>query len=393
MKIPFAKYWILLRKYLAPYRVNIVILFTFLLLSISLQLINPQIIKYYIDTFGLLDEGLISLNQSKLILLEAAIFYILIAIIQQILYVFSVYISLKLSWNTTNKLRSDLASHCLNLDMSFHNKYSSGKMVERIDGDITTLSNFFSQFSIMLVANAILVFGVLTAFFIEDTGIGLIFTLFTIATMIILYKIWNIASPYWKKVRQRSADLMGFVEEGLSGKEDARAIGGEDYILKRFHHFSKKEYETGIKAIFVGRLVQIAIMGFVTFGTTLVYVVGIPLFEQEIISFGTIFLLISYTELLFRPIIQIIRQLQDLSQADASIDRINEFLSINTKIEDHGNLDFDSEIVPSIKFENISFDYISEKNVLRNMARRVVSRSGKKDRKNGYQTTKSKTIH
>ena len=75
MKIPFAKYWILLRKYLAPYRANIVILFTFLLLSISLQLINPQIVRYYIDTFGLLDDGLISLNQTKLILFEAAILY------------------------------------------------------------------------------------------------------------------------------------------------------------------------------------------------------------------------------------------------------------------------------------------------------------------------------
>ncbi|MHA1206809.1 MAG: ABC transporter transmembrane domain-containing protein, partial [Candidatus Hodarchaeales archaeon] len=166
MNIPFTKYWILLRKYLAPYRVNIVILSIFLLLSISLQLINPQIVKYYIDTFGLLDDGLISLNKSKLILLEAAIFYILIAVIQQLLYVSSVYMSLKLSWNTTNKLRSDLASHCLNLDMSFHNKYSSGKMVERIDGDITTLSNFFSEFSIMLIANAILILGVLIVFFI-----------------------------------------------------------------------------------------------------------------------------------------------------------------------------------------------------------------------------------
>ena len=368
MKIPFTKYWNLLRKYLAPYRVNIVILFVFLLLSISFQLINPQIVRYYIDTFGLLDNGLISLNQTKSLLFEAAIIYILIAIVQQVLFVSSVFISVRLSWNTTNKLRSDLASHCLHLDMSFHNKYSSGKMVERIDGDITVLSNFFSQFSIMLVANAILIFCVLTAFFIEDIRIGIVFTVFTGLSMLILYKIWNIASPYWKEVRQKSADLMGFIEEGLSGKEDVRAIGGQDYIMKRFHHFSKKEYDTGIKAIFVGRLVQITIMGFVTFGTTLVYVVGIPLFTQEIISFGTIFLLISYTELLFRPIIQIIRQLQDLSQADASIDRIDEFFKANTNIIDLGTEIFSSEVPASIKFEDISFDYVSEKSVLRNIS-------------------------
>lgn len=368
MKIPFTKYWKFLRKYLAPYRVNIVILFAFLLLSLSFQLINPQIIRYYIDTFGLLDDGLISLNQSKSLLFEAAIIYILIAIVQQFLFVLSVYISVRLSWNTTNKLRSDLASHCLYLDMSFHNKYSSGKMVERIDGDITVLSNFFSQFSIMLVANTILIFGVLTLFFIEDIRIGLAFTIFTGLSMLILYKIWNIASPYWKEVRQKSADLMGFIEESLSGKEDVRAIGGTGYIMRRFHHISKKEYDTGMKAIFVSRLVHITIMGFVIFGTTLVYVIGIPLFEQEIISFGTIFLLISYTELLFRPIIQIIRQLQDLAQADASIERIDEFFKVETNIKDDGEVKFDSEVPTSIKFEDISFNYIAEKNVLRNIS-------------------------
>ncbi|MCK4847958.1 MAG: ABC transporter ATP-binding protein [Candidatus Heimdallarchaeota archaeon] len=368
MKIPFTKYWVLLRKYLAPYKANIVILFTFLVLSTSFQLINPQIIKYYIDTFGLLDNGLISLNKTKSILFEAAIFYMLIAIFQQLLYVSSVYISVRLSWNATNKLRSDLASHCLNLDMSFHNKYSSGKMVERIDGDITTLSNFFSQFSIMLVANTILIFGVLTAFFIEDIRIGLVFAFFTTISMLLLYKIWNIASPYWKEVRQRSADLMGFIEEGLSGKEDIRAMGGQEYILKRFHHISKKEYDTGIRAIIVSRLVHITIMGFIAFGSTLVYVVGIPLFKQEIISFGTIFLLIFYTELLFRPIIQITRQLQDLSQADASMDRIDEFFRVTTKIKDLGTEKFHPEVATSIKFEDISFDYITEKSVLRNIS-------------------------
>jgi ATP-binding cassette subfamily B protein/ATP-binding cassette subfamily C protein len=368
MKIPFAKYWNLLRKYLAPYRANIVILFTFLFLSISFQLINPQIIRYYIDTFGLLDNGLISINQTKSLLFQAAIIYIVIAIVQQFLHVISVYISVRLSWNATNQLRSDLASHCLHLDMSFHNKYSSGKMVERIDGDITVLSNFFSQFSIMLVANVILIFAVLTLFFLEDIRIGLAFTFFTGITMLILYKIWNIAAPYWKEVRQKSADLMGFIEEGLSGKEDIRAIGGQNYIMKRFHHISKKEYDIGIRAILVSRLVHITIMGFMTFGTTLVYVVGIPLFEQEIISFGTIFLIISYTQLLFRPMIQIIRQLQDLSQSDASIDRIDEFYKVKTKITDLGTEIFHPEVPASIKFEDIWFDYIAEKSVLRNIS-------------------------
>ena len=41
-------------------------------------------------------------------------------------------------------LRADLAEHCLYLDMSFHNARTPGEMIERVDGDVNVLANFFS---------------------------------------------------------------------------------------------------------------------------------------------------------------------------------------------------------------------------------------------------------
>ena len=58
--------------------------------------------------------------------------------------------------------------HCLRLDMSFHKAHAPGELIERLDGDVTALGNFFSQMVIRLFGNALLAMGVLT-FCLERT--------------------------------------------------------------------------------------------------------------------------------------------------------------------------------------------------------------------------------
>ena len=64
----------------------------------------------------------------------------------------SYYLGTDVGWRTTNRLRSDLTRHVLKLDMSFHNDHPPGELIERIDGDVERLANFFSQMSIVVIA-------------------------------------------------------------------------------------------------------------------------------------------------------------------------------------------------------------------------------------------------
>jgi len=57
--------------------------------------------------------------------------------------------------------------------MAFHNSRTPGELIERIDGDVGALANFFSRFAIVIVANTLLLLGVLTVLFWEDWRIGL----------------------------------------------------------------------------------------------------------------------------------------------------------------------------------------------------------------------------
>jgi ABC-type multidrug transport system fused ATPase/permease subunit len=112
-------------------------IYLLLLSSIALQVVNPLIMRYFID------EATGSGTSQQLAL--AALAFIGIAVIQQVVGVSATYFGENVAWRATNALRSDLASHCLELDMSFHNNRSPGELIERIDGDVAELSNFFSQ--------------------------------------------------------------------------------------------------------------------------------------------------------------------------------------------------------------------------------------------------------
>ena len=153
----FRFYWELLVRYLGPLTRRALWMGLLLLASISLALINPQVIRTFLDTA---QAG--GLPQQ---LLLAAGIYTSFAVLQQATNLAADYTSQDVGWAATNRLRADLALHCLQLDMPFHKQYVPGELIERIDGDVTELANFFSQFTLRVVGNGLLVIGILALLF------------------------------------------------------------------------------------------------------------------------------------------------------------------------------------------------------------------------------------
>ncbi|MHA1355898.1 MAG: ABC transporter transmembrane domain-containing protein, partial [Candidatus Heimdallarchaeota archaeon] len=121
----------LLKKYLRPY-VKQVLIVAFLLIGYNvIQVFNPQIIRLYLD-----QATADTLN--KIDIIWTAVLYIGMNLIFRIIFVILRWLSQELAWATTNDLRVDLTRHCVNLDMTFHNKQKTGEMIERIDGDAST---------------------------------------------------------------------------------------------------------------------------------------------------------------------------------------------------------------------------------------------------------------
>ncbi len=360
MNIPIKPYWRLLVHYLGPQWPSVVLLAVLLFGTISLQLFNPQIARQFIDAA----QG----DTPPEALLRVALLFLGVALLQQTASVSAAYLGENVGWRATNELRANLADHCLRLDMSFHNARTPGEMIERVDGDVNALSNFFSLLALQLLGNGLLLAGVLVLLYREDWRIGIAFTLFAAAALAARWRVSNIAVPHWRAARTASADQFGFLEERLSGTEDIRSSGAQGYVMRRFYVLMRDLMTKYLKVrLMVNIAVNTSHLLFALANATAL-ALGAYLYQTGSITIGTVFMLSWYGNTLMGPIRSINDQVQDLQQAAAGISRIQELLATQSKIVDEAVVSPDAlprtalpQTAPAVAFQNVTFGYASHR--------------------------------
>src|SRR5947209_7526537 len=187
MSLPVKSYLALLVTYLKPQWGRTLVMGALLLVNVGLQLLGPQMVRFFIDT-------VIARGPSDILALYAVLL-VVITLVDEGVSVATTYLSESVAWTATNQMRTDLLAHCLSLDMGFVKAHTAGEMIERIDGDVDALSNFFSQFVIYLLTNIVLLVGVLIAVYFADWRAGLVLTIFSVATLLILMRLRRYAIP------------------------------------------------------------------------------------------------------------------------------------------------------------------------------------------------------
>jgi len=350
--LPLQQYWRLLARYLRPQRRRVAWLSVTLLGSIALQLLNPQILRYFIDTA--------MVGGASSALFGAAVGFMAVAMATQLLKVAATYYGETVAWTATNTLREELTAHCLGLDPAFHKSRTPGELVERVDGDVEALSRFFSQFAIQLLGSALLLLGILVVLSLEDWRAGCALALFALSALLILIRLQTYAVPAYAADRQASAEFFGFLGEQLTGTKDIRANGAVSYVMHRFYQHLQRWLPISHRAGFA----EIALWGtsialFVV-GNAIALTIGAYLWQQNAITIGTVYLIFYYTNLLRDPIERIQEELDTLQQAGGSLLRITELLQVQSQLKSEGQNSLPTGAL-SVEFDGVWFGYEAEK--------------------------------
>ena len=355
MNLPIQRYWALLVKYLRPQRGRALLLALLLLTNIGLSLLNPQIMRFFIDTA--LGGGALQT------LIQAALLFLGIAITGQALNIGTNYLSEQVGWSATNALRFDLMVHCLGLDLSFHKAHTPGELIERIDGDVQKLANFFTHFMVQILGNALLMIGVLIVLWLEDWRVGAGLSGFALLALALMIRIRTLAIPYWLQVRQIEANFYGFLGEQLTSTEDIQTSGAQAYVLQRFYALLRGWLPVLTRANLAGYAMRMTTIAIFAIGTIVAFGLGAMLYYQSAITIGTVFLIVHYTDLLRIPLMQIRNQLTDLQEAEASIGRIEALLQTQSKLPAGQGAALPTGPL-AVAFQDVSFSYEGEEQVL-----------------------------
>lgn len=338
----------LLIRYLRPFRSRVWLLTGLLLGGITLQLAAPLAVRRFLD--------MAQTGAAGGVLLGTAVFFFVAVTSQKVLALLTTYVSEDLGWAATNQLRVDLAEHCLRLDMPFHKTHTPGELIERVDGDVSALAEYFSELIIAVVGNGLLAVGILALLFREDWRVGAIGLVYTVLVLVFLRLIHNWVVGSWGNVRQGFAELFGFLEERLAGLEDIRANGGEAYVMMRLYGLMRPLKVVRVRLDVMGNTTFA--IGFLLYTLSVVATLGFAAtaYLNGQMTIGTVFLLVAYVNRLEGPLNTIRWQIANLQRALASIGRIQQLFQIQPQVREQVTAEL-PHVAPVVRFEGVSFGY------------------------------------
>ena len=341
----------LLITYLRPFWRQAFAMAVLLLAAIGIELFSPQILRNFVDTA--------QRGGPQQALIATALLFLSIALFGQAVRVGAIYMSEQVGWQATNRLRTHVLRHVLSLDLTFHKRNPPGVLIERVDGDVTSLANFFSRFVIELLGNGLLMLGTLALLFREDWRVGLGVTAYAATTLLVLNALQRFGSGRWAAALQSEAEIGGFLDERLRGTEDIRANGAEAYTLTQFDTQLRDQLRILLRAFVSRALIYVGTRSLFAIGYAVGLALGAWLFLRGEASIGTALLVTLYVGLLSAPLEGIRGQIEDFQAASAGIARTNELFATESSVVERGRIALPAGAL-SITFDHVSFDYGDE---------------------------------
>lgn len=357
-----ADYRTLLVRYLLPQRRAALLMSALLLTSIAFQAIGPQFLRRLIDA--------IRADLPLSYLTTNAAFFLLIVVTGQLIHAWSAYVSAGVGWHATNALRVDLVQHCLRLDMNFYKEHAPGEMLERVDGDVSLLGNFFSQFIVQIIGNFLLIVVIVIFVFLADVRVGVLLTLYFALAAFALLRVQGIAVPHFRASRAAVAKLTSFWEETLTMLEDIRGVGALRYVTRRHGAILGVHSRLGRMAQVMFRAYVGAFAVVVAAGNALAFAAGAWLHTHEGMTLGTVYLLMYYTGLIAWTLGVITDHVNDFQQATIAVIRVRELTTTHSALVD-GSQPLSLVAPPALEFHDVTFGYASDAPVLHNVSFRL----------------------
>ena len=355
-KIFDVKLFTKLLVFVKPYKITFYGVLTSAILISLLSTLTPYLLKVVVDDYLLLKNynGMQSIIQIMIAVLFLEVVF---------MFLFTYYANW-LGQKVIKNLRVKVFDKILKFKMSFFDKNAVGRLVTRTVNDIETIASIFSQGLFMIIADILKMVTVLTVMTIINLELTIvvvsIFPILIYATRI-FQKSMKVA---FESVRKEVANLNSFVQERISGVKIVQIFNREHLEIKNFKEINIKHRDAWLRTVWINSIFfPIAEISTSICIGLLVWWGGFNNLNGETISLGTLFLFISMSGLLFRPLRQIADRFNTLQMGMVSTERIFKILEDDLEITDNGNIE-KSSFDGLIEFENVSFSYIKNQLVI-----------------------------
>lgn len=252
-------------------------------------------------------------------------------------------------------LRKDIYKHYQSLDQSFYKRNKTGDLMARITEDVSKVRMYLGPAILYSINITSLFVLVIYSMFQVDTKLSL-YTLLPLPFLSIsIYYISNIINKKSTKIQQQLAKLNSIAQEVYSGIRVIKSYVQESHFAKYFNWQSEDYKSKSLELARINAMFFPLMLLLISVSTLLtIYIGGIQVAAGKI-SPGNLAEFVIYVNMLTWPVTGIGWVASLIQQAEASQERINEFIHKKPEIQNSSSVqeNFDGEI----NFKEVSFQY------------------------------------
>lgn len=352
------------RKMVKPYFKTVIIVGILSLIVNIAEIVKPYIIQQVIDNF-LKNKVYIYNNIS---ITAMAIIYIALVMGGNIVDYISKCITYNLGENVLFDLRQKLFYYVENANFKFHDKTPSGKLYVRVTNDTDDVYALFAEVLTTLPKNILLIIGLLIMMFHISSKLSIINAVMVILLIITSVAISRAMNKIFDVAKVARTKLNTFLAESIYGAK----------LIKIFNRHTEKQEECekrtgehrdsakGLGFLFgilpgaIQLIENLAISAVIVFCVYKLFGINLEV--------GVIYLFISYLKSIITPIDRIIENMEIVTDAFSSLDKIYDILEEEEYLEDFDSGIMLENVKGKIEFKNVWFAYENEDWVLKDVS-------------------------
>ncbi|MBT6107804.1 MAG: ABC transporter ATP-binding protein [Campylobacteraceae bacterium] len=278
-------------------------------------------------------------------------------------YIQAYYISY-IGQDIIRKIRDKLFKHILHLDLAFFNAKHGGELISRITNDINRIQSAVSNQIASFIQEILTIVALIAMVIYQSVELafyGLVVMPIAVYPLTVLAKKMKLLSF---KSQEKNSDITAHLSESFNNIEIIKASSAIDLETKRFEKHNQDFFSINIKAVKTNELVSpiMEILGAVAVAT--VIVIGGQYVIDGDLTPGAFFSFLTALFMLYTPIKRISSLYNQMQDALAANERINELFALQPKIVSGTNT-LDSNI-NRISFNDIGLKF-DEKDALKNI--------------------------
>jgi ATP-binding cassette, subfamily B, bacterial len=342
-------------EFFRPYRGRLLVIAAVILLSVSIGVVNPILLKLVID-------NLLGPQDLQLLYLQCGLMIVL-PFISSGLGVWQSYLSNVVGQRVMDDLRLALYTHLQWMPLRFFTETRTGEIQSRIGNDVNGVQSVVTDTAASLLSNFATVATTVIAMLVLDWRLTILSLGMLPIFAYITYRVGKVRRVVSGATQRSLAEVSAITEESLSvsGMLLSKTFGQQRASIERFAKESRRLGDLQIRQQMIGRWFFAMIGIFFSIAPAFVYLLAGSLIIQgdSTVSVGTIVAFTTLQSRLFFPLGQLLNVQVEIQGALALFDRIFEYLEMPHEITDAPDaLTLDPvRMRGDVRFRDVSFRY------------------------------------